>query len=56
MSGSTGSGVDRLCLVHHLQVLWYKARALAGSLASRQPIDGGSFPVSYVELHRDWVE
>jgi len=47
-----GSGGDSLILDHYLEVLRYKPRALAGSLALHQAQTNGSFPLSYRELLR----
>src|SRR5439155_19273791 len=51
-----GIGGDRLTLDHYLEVLRYKPRALAGSVPLRQGIADGSFPPSYIDLHRRLVE
>ena len=45
-----GSGSDSLILDHYLEVLRYKPRALANSVALHQARAGGSFPRSYVEF------
>lgn len=42
-----GIGEDRLVLDHYLEVLKYKPRALAGSLALHQEVARGSFPDAY---------
>lgn len=51
-----GIGGDRLRLDHYLEVLRYKPRAFAGSLALHQGIADGSFPPTYVAFHRRLVE
>ena len=45
-----GSGGDSLILDHYLEVLRYKPRALAGSLALHQAQLNGAFPAGYREL------
>jgi transposase len=45
-----GIGGDRLVLDHYLDVLRFKPRALAGSLALHQEMERGTFPAAYQEL------